>query len=205
MASVVVPDIDREAIDREAIDREAIDEILDTNWLDEFKAAERDYNEFYKEPVTSIRIYLIYVNKHNEIVNIHDDKCLLNAKGVLNRESIISLIKQNQMLFSVHYKLISLLKYNIDLEPTDINDFLKEDFNLSNKRFIHSEKYLENIQFQDSIRMFQDLNALFFIFNEDKPTMHNTKRVKLSATSSRERTKRNNHNIKNLKIKKQLR
>ena len=29
---------------------ESDDEILDTSWLDKFKKAEADYNNFYKEP-----------------------------------------------------------------------------------------------------------------------------------------------------------
>ena len=207
------------AIDPNAIDPNAIDpidkidpdEILDTSWIDDFKKTERIYNEFYKEPVKSINIYLMYVNKENELEHIHSDKCLLNENGLLKREIIISFIKRYQLLFSIHYKLLSLLKYNIDLEPTDIKDFTLEDVTLSNKRFIHSERYLEDIHYNDSIHMFQDLNALFFLFYEEKPAaMNNTKRVKITSSEhnndkrNQHKTKRNNQNIKNLKINKQL-
>ena len=153
----------------------------------------------------------MYVNKENELEHIHSDKCLLNENGLLKREIIISFIKRYQLLFSIHYKLLSLLKYNIDLEPTDIKDFTLEDVTLSNKRFIHSEKYLEDIHYNDSIHMFQDLNALFFLFYEEKPAvMNNTKRVKITSSEhnnnkrNQHKTKRNNQNIKNLKINKQL-
>jgi hypothetical protein len=194
------------------IDKIDPDEILDTSWIDDFKKTERIYNEFYKEPVKSINIYLMYVNKENELEHIHSDKCLLNENGLLKREIIISFIKRYQLLFSIHYKLLSLLKYNIDLEPTDIKDFTLEDVTLSNKRFIHSERYLEDIHYNDSIHMFQDLNALFFLFYEEKPaTMNNTKRVKITSSehnndkrNQHNKTKRNNQNIKNLKINKQL-
>jgi hypothetical protein len=189
------------------------EEILDTKWIDEFKEQESNYNDYYKEPVTAINIYLLYVNKDNELEHINSDKCLFNESGLLKREIIISLIKRYQVLFSVHYKLLSLLKYNIDLEPTEIKDFTDEDFNTSNKRFLHSEKYLEDIRYNDSIHMFQDLNALFFLFYEDKPKLNNTKRVKISGIGrnngteqghQNKQTKRNNHIIKNLKINKQL-
>jgi hypothetical protein len=192
-----------DAVDPNAVDPNAVDpdEILDTNWLDKFKASEIKYNEFYKVPVTSINIYLMYVNKDNELEHIHSDKCLLNENGLLKREIIISFIKRYQLLFSIHYKLLSLLKYNIDLEPNEIKDFTLEEISLSNKRFMYSEKYLEDIHFKDSINMFQDLNALFFLFYEEKPSMHNTRRVKILPGK---KTKRNNQNIKNLKINKQL-
>jgi len=180
------------------------DEILDTSWIDDFKKTENNYNEFYKEPVTSINIFLLYVNKDNELEHIHSDKCLLNENGLFKREIIISFIKRYQLLFSINYKLLSLLKYNIDLDPLEINDFINEDAQVSNQRFLHSEKYLEDIHFKESIHMFQDLNALFFLFYEDKPKFNNTKRVKLSTAHDKRKTKRNNHNIKNLKINKQL-
>ena len=192
-------------IDPNEIDTNEIDEILDTSWIDELKKNEQDYNDFYKEPVRSINIYLLYVNKDNELKHIHSDKCLLNERNLLKREIIISFIKRYELLYAIHYKLLSLLKYNIDLEPSDIKDFVIEDTNISNKRFLNSEKYLEDIHYKDSINMFQDLNALYFIFYEEKQVMNNTKRVKLSSRrNDNHKTKRNNQIIKNLKINKQL-
>jgi hypothetical protein len=179
------------------------DEILDTKWIDDFKKNEEIYNEFYKEPVKSINIYLLYVNKDNELEHIHSDKCFINENGLLKREIIISFIKRYQDLYSIHYKLLSLLKYNIDLEPIDIKEFINEDVLVSNQRFLYSEKYLEDIHFKESINMFQDLNALFFLFYEEKLKLNNTKRVKLSS-QQQHKTKRNNHIVKNLKINKQL-
>ena len=199
MTYVVV--VDTNVIDTNEIDP---DEIIDTQWIDKFNQAESAYNEFYNEPVTSIKIYLMYVNQANELEHIHHDTCILDEKGLLKREIIISFIKRYQLLFSIHYKLLSLLKYNIDLQPSEISDYVMEENILSDKRFLHSEKYLEDIQFKDSIHMFQDLNALFFIFYEEKQSLHNnTKRVKISKLQAH-KTKRNNQNIKNLKINKHL-
>jgi hypothetical protein len=184
---------------------EGAEPLLDTSWLDNFKQAESNYNDFYKEPVHSITIFLLYVNKENELEHLHTDKCLLSEDGLIKRDIILSFIKQYQLLFTVHYKLLSLLKYNINLEPTDINEFINEDTSMCNNRFLTSEKYLNDIHYDDSIHMFQDLNALFFIFYEEKDKTTNnaqTKRVKLSSHS---KTKRNNKDIKkNLKIKKQV-
>ena len=183
---------------------------LDTSWIDSLKKAESIYNDFYKEPVHSITVFLLYVNKENELEHIHTDKCLLSEDGMIKRDIILSFIKQYQLLFTVHYKLLSLLKYNINLEPVDINEFIEEDTFMSEKRFLSSEKYLNDIHFEESIQMFQDMNALFFIFYEekdkDKTTHSLTKRVKFSDHGSKSKTKRiNNHMFKkNLKIKKQI-
>ena len=174
----------------------------DTSWIDEFKQAESVYNHFYKESVNTVTIYLLYVNKENELDRLYTDKCVLSEDGYIKRDVILSTIKRHQVLCSLRYKLLSLIKYNIDLEPTDIHDFLYENMKTSDKRFISSEKYLNDIRFDKSIQMFQDMNALFFIFYEETAKQAlMTKKVKLSE--HHKKTKRNIHMVKNLKINKQ--
>ena len=151
----------------------------------------------------------MYVNKDNELAHVHTNKCLLAENGMLKREVIISFIKRYQSLLTINYKLLSLLRYNIDLDPLDITDFVNEEVGQNNNRFIKSEGYLNDIHFVDSIRMFHDLNSLFFIFCEEKPagpTMNQTKRViLLHPSSNRHTTKRNNERFKkNLKIIKEI-
>ena len=179
---------------------------LDSSWLEDFKQVESAYNDFYKEKVNSITVYLLYVNKDNELEHVNTDKCLLLEDGLIKRDVIISFIKRYQTLCSIRYKLLSLLKYNINLEPTDIYSFVNESITISDKRFMTVEKYLDDIRFDDSIHMFQDLNALFFIFYEEKiKTLLDTKRIRVTTTSTHSKTKRNNHKIKkNLKITKQV-
>ena len=102
----------------------------------------------------------------------------------------------------MNYKINSLLRYNIDLDPSEINDFLND--NITDMRFIKSEKYLNDIHYEETIHMFQDLNALFFIFKEEAPKLNNsTKRIALGSTKAKNKTKRNT-NKKNLKIYKEL-
>ena len=173
---------------------------LDMSWINNFKQAENDYKDFYKEPVKSITLFLLYVNKENELERINTDTCVLSENGVLKRDLIITLIKRYQILFSKKYKLLSLLRYNIDLEPSDINVFLKEDDNLYNC-FIKPEKYLDDIYYADTIAMFQELNALYFIFCENKQdnSLNQTKRIFISSCKNKNKTKRIGYN-KNLKI-----
>jgi hypothetical protein len=209
------------------------DEILNTDWIEQLKDAENVYNDFYKEPVTSIKVFFLYVNTANELEHIYSDVCLLNAEGVISGNNIVSLIKHNQYFHSVKYKLMSLLKYNIDLEPhevpyyiSDAADDVSDDLAAADKnttRFFTTERYLGgDIRFVDSINMFQDLNALFFIFTEPvkKPvalsagtSSSQTKKVYLSSVNRTSATrngktkkyKRHNDNLKkNLKINKAI-
>lgn len=184
------------------------DEILDTEWLSTFKEAESKYSIFYKKALTSIRLYVLYI-KNKEIICRLKTRCRLDAEHCLKRERIISLIKHYQDHELTHYKLKSLLRYNIDLNPEEVGDFVNVDG--ISERFLTSEKYLDDIHFKDSIAMFRGLNGLYFIFfaNEEeeakgsaKAINHQTKRILLSK-SKPHKTKRNNHK-KNLKISKEI-
>ena len=77
------------------------DEILDVDWINQLKTTENKYNDFYKEPVTSVIVYLLYINRENELEHIHKDLCLIdNNKGILKRDIIITFIKRYHHLFS---------------------------------------------------------------------------------------------------------
>ena len=166
---------------------ESDDEILDTSWLDKFKKAEADYNNFYKEPVSSIRLYMLYINEAKEITQCVKNRCRLDDKNCLKRECIIPLIQHYQQHDGKQYKLNSLLRYNIDLNPEDIGDFVDEAASLSSKRFLSAEKYLDDIHYKDSITLFQNLNALYFIFFEVPATKacNQTRRIRLVTSSNK--------------------
>jgi hypothetical protein len=171
------------------------DEKLDTSWIKQFKDEEVNYNDFYKEPITSIMVYVLYI-KDKELNHIDSNICLLE-NGNLVRERIISLIKHYEIR-EIKYKLTGLLRYNIDLNPEDINDFINET--IGTDRFMTPEKYLNNIHYNDSIHMFQDLNALYFIYEATSAAhLNHTKKITLNNNT---KTKRNK---KNLKINKEIR
>lgn len=172
---------------------EDADENLDTSWIKQFKAEEYNYNDFYKEPITSILFYVLYI-KDKELIHVDSNRCILE-NGNLNRERLVSLIKQYETR-EIKYKLTGLLRYNIDLNPEEIRDFINEE-NVSD-RFMTAEKYLNTIHYNDSIHMFQDLNALYFIYEATSEAhVNQTKKI----TWHNNKTKRNK---KNLKIKKEI-
>jgi hypothetical protein len=185
------------------------DEIIDTSWLDEFKKNEQVYRDFYTEPVNSITLFFLYINPQNELEHVHTDRCLLTEPGVLKREVIIAYIKSYELLFAIKYKLRTLLRYNINLEPTEINDFVNKATPAHTQRFFSPEKYLNDIHYEPSIHMFQDLNALYFLFYETPAlsTNNQTKRVNFSSAEKKKglhKTKRHNCREINLKIMKEL-
>ena len=160
----MIKDIDEEDIEEHIED-------LDSSWIDEFKKDNEKYSDFYTEDVTTITLFFIYIDHKNNVENLSRDLLILDKKNTIVRDQLIQIIKQNQNQNKNHmynkYKLISLFKYNIDIEPEEIYKFIdNKDDSSYNKRFFIQEKYLNDIIYKKTINIFQDLNSLFLIFKE---------------------------------------
>ena len=179
-------------------------EELDTSWINEFEELDKDFNSYYKEELSFIRINYIYINTQNEIVNISEENCLFKKPGMLSKEELIGLIKHNSFNNAIKYSLLSLLKYNIDFEPINLKTFLRSNDKNIGKTYLKSITNIDNIFFEQSISLFHDLNNLFIIFIEkgnEKSTFERnnngnltnrqlTKKVYIHS-NFRKRTKRN--------------
>ena len=159
--------------------------LLDENWINEFEETDKHYQNYYSENVSYINNYYIYVNKLNEIENIKHEKYFIKTPNVVSREEIIEILKNT---IQKKYSILHILKYNINLDPSEINTFLS---NPEKYNFITSLKRIDSVYFDKTIYMFQDLNDLMFIFyendsNEKKTRRQNnmTKRVTMKPTSS---------------------
>jgi hypothetical protein len=161
-----------------------MDDIIDDSWVTEYKNAEECYNEFYNEKINNIKVFFMYINTDKTIVNVRRESLSLNNESILTRERLITIIKDKQMLNNIKYKLFSIVRYNINLQPDEINDFLrdspsKNNEEIYNNRFFIDEKVIHDIYFSDTITIFQDLNALYIIFKEyDKTKYLYTKKLK---------------------------
>ena len=47
---------------------------LSTDWIEDFEIEDKDYKQFYKEPVKAIQVYYLYVNRHQELFHIKKQK-----------------------------------------------------------------------------------------------------------------------------------
>jgi hypothetical protein len=168
-----------------------MDDNIDDSWIKEFKDKENIYNDFYKEETSSIKLFFLYVNSSNTLESIKSDSLILEKEGIITKDQLVSLIKRNQHNNTVKYRLLSLIKFNVDIEPSDVLTFIEEPEG-NNNNFTTSEKYLEDIKFQDTICMFQDLNSLFFVFYEDKHkrSQSTTKKIVLGGSMRKTRRKR---------------
>jgi len=178
----MIKDIDEEDIEEHIED-------LDSSWIDEFKKDNEKYSDFYTEDVTTIALFFIYIDHKNNVENLSRDLLILDKKNTIVRDQLIQIIKQNQNKINNNnkykYKLISLFKYNIDIEPEEIYRFIdNKDDSSYNKRFFIQEKYLNDIIYKKTINIFQDLNSLFLIFKEVSTPITNNMNSNMNSTNS---------------------
>lgn len=166
-------------------------EELDTDWINTFEEEEKIYEKFYPEKVKSIKIFSLYVNKDCILDKVKETKYDLLNENILKKIELVRLIKERKNDDGVNYKLISLLKHNVDLKLDEIKGYV-----LSNKdyKFIDNLRELRDINFYDTIGMFEDLNSIFLIYYEfNEKLKHNkTKRIYFNHGnhSSHRKTKR---------------
>jgi hypothetical protein len=161
------------------------EEKLDDSWINDFEIKDKPYNDFYKDNIFSMNINIIYIDKDNNIVKVNEETFLMQKPNVISREELLGIIKKHTVTNNSKYSLFSILRYNITLNPEDIDIFLKaNNFEYYNKFFLTSLKHIDSIVFDKSIITFQDLNTLFILFYE-KDKMNNiantTKKIYLNT------------------------
>lgn len=152
-------------------------ELLDDSWITQFKTEENEYNNFYKETPVSVKLYFMYANKDKIIEIVKTEQYLLNAEGKIKKENLVSIIKKH---CGAKYKLLSMLKFNIDIEPEDVISNTYEDLDADDNTYLSVEHYIQDIHFKDTVCIFHDINALFFIFverNDSVVKTQNTRKV----------------------------
>ena len=139
---------------------------LDTSWVDEFDKNDNEYKSYYNEELTFINLHCIYINKNSEISKVHEEQIHFKTPGTLSREEVIGLIKRNTFCDNMKYSLLSILKFNINIEPINLKTFIKSketSLNIGN-HFLYSVKNIDAIYFDKSIGMFHDINDLLIIY-----------------------------------------
>jgi len=164
---------------------------LDDEWINNFDKLDKIYKDFYKDDLYYINLKIIYVNRENNIDKIKHESFLMAQKNVIAREEIIEILKKHSMDNEKRYTLLSMLRYNINLEPDEIKNYLR---NGENQQYLSVIKNIDTITFEKSISMFHDLNDLILIFYEKSKEMKNkdanscTKKIYLRSLSSNKKT-----------------
>ena len=159
---------------------------LDTTIIDEFEKDDELYNDFYKDKIEQINLFILYVDNNNDLFHIKKDTATLN-NGKLEKDDLKNLIRQYINYQSKKYRLISLLKWNITIEPEEISDYLRNEKEFN---FIQSIRNINSIEFEDSINLFHNLNSLYLVFHERWKLLENkTKKVYINKKLTKNKTR----------------
>jgi len=171
---------------------------LSTDWIKEFKLEDKDYKQFYKEKVSSIRVYLLYITKHQELFHIKKHRMTLE-NSILKKQQLVDLLKKHRNYQNKKYFPLSILTYNMTLDPQNIQEFIKnpEDYNYTNP-----ETSIESIEWFDSIAFLQDVNSLYIVFREKWKTKSiGTKKIRIENLNRKKtRSKRLKDRSRNMTI-----
>lgn len=165
---------------------------LDSTWIQEFENLDKDYKNYYSEDMSFLIIRIIYVNKLNDIEKIREEKIILKEPGVLQKEDLLGIIKHNSFSNNTKYSLLSILKYNINIEPEHLKNFFKSKDKTIGSVFLQSVKNIDTIKFEKSITMFHDINELIIMFHQrlDKNGTNSRTKKKVINSNTKKKTKR---------------
>ena len=159
----------------------------DDEWINELENEDDLYNDFYLEKINNVDLHVIYIDKKNNIEHIKKDKYFFDNQTIY-KENLLHLLKKNSFYQNTKYKLLSVIQYNIDLLPENVNDYI---LNNDSYDFLNIRKTLNNIVWKDSITLFKDINSLYIIYydkiNKDNTT---TKKIYIKSKKKLNKTKR---------------
>ena len=151
-------------------------EELEVDWIDDFEDEEKIYEKFYPDRVKSIKIFSLYVNKDCILDKVKESTYELQNENILRKLELVKIIREKKKDDGVNYKLISLIKHNVDLKPEEIKNYI---LNKKEYLFVDSLRELRDINFYDTIGVFEDLNSIFMIYYEfnEKLKQNKTKKI----------------------------
>jgi hypothetical protein len=135
---------------------------LDLNWIDEYNKNLKKNIFSFIEPQKNIKIINLYI-ENKKIIYYHKYKIEINNKKIEN-EKILNLIEKNKKVNNKKFKLIDILKFELDIELNNIDKLIKKE----NKLNLIPVDIYKDIYFKDTINIFKNLQSLFFIYEIDK-------------------------------------
>ena len=172
---------------------------LNDDWISNFEKTDKLYQDFYKDDVYYVNLKYVYINRSNEIEKINQESFLMSNPNVISREEILKILKRSISIHETNYSLLAILRYNINLDTTDVKNFILHPNEYSS--YLRVIKNIDALSFEKTIHMFQDLNDLILIFYEKSKELKEvnpntcTKKIYL-AKKTIDKSKRHDKTIK---------
>jgi hypothetical protein len=81
------------------------------------------------------------------------------------KDNLLFLLKTHDSHDDKKYRVTNMIKYNIDIFPEDIYNFLK---NPKKFNFIEETNHIKDLTWRNTINLFQDMNCLYIFYSEKK-------------------------------------
>ena len=132
------------------------DTIMNVDWIEEYEKEDKSYKMFYPEPVSRIKVNILYVNKKNELEKIREEFIYLSVSNLIKKGELIRLIKAYDINDEIKYKLVSIVVYNIDIRHDELKNYLSgcEKYN-----FITSLRNIEDYELKSTLNYLQQINS----------------------------------------------
>ena len=162
---------------------EEMEEIDDMDLI-EFEKEDKYYEKFYRSSVDYVNLVFLYLDLKGTIIHTKNFKQHINNNKI-TKELLIHILSKNSKLDNVKYKTVSILKYNIDLEPEKIKNYIEKNDNLYD--YIDVTNYLDDIVYNDTIMFLKNLNSLYIIFYPKRNITASTKKIYIKNRKNKTR------------------
>lgn len=150
----------------------ADEDCLDISWINEQERLQSMNQNSYREPMDSIRVNYIYINRNQYIEKILCETETLTKSSnkkfsYIPQEYVLQMIQTKKLrTHDSKYKLIDILLYHIEIEPEHVQSYSNNDSNSESARTCLKTLPISTIKIEPSIFVFHDINSLYFVFQE---------------------------------------
>lgn len=159
------------------------DDLIDFDYINDFQNKENEFNKFYKQPVDKINFNICYL-KNKLIVNTISFEIMIENKGITS-EKLLYLIKKysnNDYIFDF------IIIFNFDINNDEIKSFFDKKLPISNYFRIH--KNILDININDTICVFKELNTIDIYLKEKSQNFNTTKKIIFNKNTNKTRRKK---------------
>ena len=146
--------------------------LLDEDWIQTFEKTDESYSLFYKEDNEILKVKYIYVDTTGQVQRVKRERIILTQPNVITNKELLDMIRFNQ---PKQYAMQFVMKYNVNVDPCDVKYLFSQKIN--EERFITDiTDFTQNVCFDKTIPMFQELNELSIYFVMRKQTSKRTRK-----------------------------
>lgn len=142
---------------------------LDTRWIEDTENELENANptNHVRKSQNSITTTFVYMNTNDSIDKVITETHELAKNATLTYEQILQFIQQKKTTPAAKYKIVEILLYVVDLEPSQISQYANSpEFREISAPFMKICPVYNEIEIAETLSIFHKVNAVYFLFKE---------------------------------------